>query len=448
METPIPSVKDSISELRKKIKIRGNPYEVLSEYVDEYGDIFCLDFYGEKVGFLSHPEYIKHILMDKIKYTRIEVIKEYIRNFFGEVGLIISTDDILWRFHRDSLNKMFELNAMRLYAETIVNKTVDLMGEWENRSRQCIATKIEYDFVMLALKNLVSTVLYGQDIDLRALDQIQCLLLSKISQYMYIPFSILRMFRLKNIKDRRQYNKLKEMAVNMLNDKAHYSVNPVLNTLLLAYKNNRLELTATARDEISNELIVFMFAGQHTISSALTWTFVQLAQHFHVARSLHDEVSGVLKGSLPQYSDIEKMPYLQAVLKEMLRFSPIVPFIPREATEEDVITGYRIKKRMKVNCSVYHVHRHPDYWVNAEAFIPERFLNQPYGQLEKFAYLPFGVGPQACIGRNFAFLELSLVVATIIQKYYPVLALGQDIRPTPGLVARPQRNIKMFIRSF
>lgn len=89
---------------------------------------------------------------------------------------------------------------------------------------------------------------------------------------------------------------------------------------MLAYK----ECNSDMRDDeikqkIISDMVIMMFTGEHTFSASLSWTFILLAEHPHVAKNLHDEVNGVLKGADVSFNNIAKMPYLQAVIKEILR---------------------------------------------------------------------------------------------------------------------------------
>jgi len=117
----------------------------------------------------------------------------------------------------------------------------------------------------------------------------------------------------------------------------------------------------------------------------------------------------------------------------------------REVLIDDQIGGYTMPKGSIVFMLPYVVHRHPDYWENPEAFIPERFApshaDAPYHE----AYMPFGGGPRSCIGNHFALLEIQLVLAAIAQSYSIQLAPGALLRLTSRGTLYPEGELPVTL---
>jgi cytochrome P450 len=134
------------------------------------------------------------------------------------------------------------------------------------------------------------------------------------------------------------------------------------------------------------------------------------------------------------------------IIEEVLRLYPPVTILMRRATQDDEVGGYSIQKNSFVLWSGYVLHRHPDIWDEPEQFRPERWLPEQVEGRPRFSCLPFGGGPRICLGINFALMEMTLVLATLAQRYRTELLPGQVIRPKPLLSLRPNKEILIHLR--
>ncbi len=199
-----------------------------------------------------------------------------------------------------------------------------------------------------------------------------------------------------------------------------------------------LDMLLDARDDASgegmtdkqlrDEVATIFGAGHETTANALTWTWYLLALHPAVRERLWAEVDTVLQGRTPTMDDLPNLPYTQAVFEEALRLYPPAPIVPRQTTHAAVLGGCAIPAHTRVIVSIYNIQRHPAYWEQPDAFMPERFLPgyTPPAELRqhKLAYMPFGAGPRMCIGNNFAMIEGQLLLAQLAARYD--LRLAQD----------------------
>ena len=114
--------------------------------------------------------------------------------------------------------------------------------------------------------------------------------------------------------------------------------------------------------------------------------------------------------------------------------------------QEDWQAGeYRVPKKKYVFTSPYTMHRHPDYYEHPELFLPGRWTPEAIEKRPRYAYFPFGVGPRACIGEQFAWTEMILVVATLAQGWRFHLAPSQEIATDPSVTLRPKGGIRMIL---
>ena len=96
--------------------------------------------------------------------------------------------------------------------------------------------------------------------------------------------------------------------------------------------------------------------------------------------------------------------------------------------------------------SPYVLHRHRLLWADPDAFDPGRFLEGAPHKIDRYAYLPFGIGPRMCIGAGFALQEATIVLATIMKNFSVALAPGQSVYPLQRFTLRPRDPLMMNVR--
>ena len=152
----------------------------------------------------------------------------------------------------------------------------------------------------------------------------------------------------------------------------------------------------------------------HTMTAAmLGWTLQCLAQY-----PKHQERVQLEVGKLEHVEDqLKKLSYTKAVVAEVLRLCPIVPYIDCHATTDDEIGGFQIPKNAIVRLWFVHAHRDPRYWFKPLQFSPLRFLKQRQPKKKTFAYMPFAGAPHSCIARNLALRNTVLIIASLMQRF-------------------------------
>ena len=85
-------------------------------------------------------------------------------------------------------------------------------------------------------------------------------------------------------------------------------------------------------------------------------------------------------------------------------------------------------------------------WERPDVFDPRRFLGKQRATIDRFAYLPFGVGPRKCIGSAFALQEATLVLAAIVKNFDFALCPGHKVWPILRVTLRPANGLAMLIK--
>jgi hypothetical protein len=162
-----------------------------------------------------------------------------------------------------------------------------------------------------------------------------------------------------------------------------------------------------------------------------------------IEAKLHAEIDRVLGGRLPTHADVPKLIYARAIFEEVLRLYPPIPLLTREAVREEVFGDCPIPKGSLIVVCPWLLHRNPVLWHNPDHFVPERFMLGGYRPPSKFAYIPFSVGPRACIGMAFGITEAILCIATIAQTFRLRLKPGHRVEVACRLTIRPGERLPM-----
>jgi cytochrome P450 len=170
-----------------------------------------------------------------------------------------------------------------------------------------------------------------------------------------------------------------------------------------------------------------------------------LAQNPDVARKLHEELARVLGGRTPRYTDLDALPYTAHVFDEAMRLYPPAYSLARRAEEDVMIGAYEVPKGSEVIIWSFFTHRDSRWYPDPDAFVPERFAPEAVAARPKLAYLPFGAGARACIGKTFALVEGRLLLATLAQRARLSLCDGEQVKPEPRVTLAPRGGIRMQI---
>jgi len=187
----------------------------------------------------------------------------------------------------------------------------------------------------------------------------------------------------------------------------------------------------------------FITAGTDTTSATMHWLTLLLANHPEVQRKAQEEIDSVCVGRPVSIDDQPKLPYVDACIKECMRWMPVVPLmVPYKASADAEVKlngkTYQIKEGTQVIVNGFNMHRDPDLWDEPDKFKPERFMTGPDADIElkgadapndvhHLKFMPLGTGRRACAGYLLAKLELFLQGATLMQCFQWRPASGTEV---------------------
>jgi len=177
--------------------------------------------------------------------------------------------------------------------------------------------------------------------------------------------------------------------------------------------------SAMSDSELRDELMTLLTAGHETTATGLAWAFERLLRTPRVMARLT--------------ASLDDCDYLDAVVKETLRVRPVVVDVARKLTRETEVAGWRLPAGTLVLPAIAVLHARPDLYDSPKEFRPERYLEgemQP-GEMQPYAWIPFGGGVRRCIGASFAQVEMRTVLREVLRR---VRLRASSQRPERGVV--------------
>ena len=428
--------------------IQRDPLEFLMCMHGQYGDLVRL-----RTGFWNsflvyHPAHIKHILQSNARnYTYMH--KVY-KPFFGE-GLL-SSDGPTWLHYRRLIQTAFHRQRLATFAPRISEAAASLLEHWHGFAERGEPIDVAEEVTRLT-QQIISRFLFGQDLPYNATASSSILsdAYKELAKSLWnplidriVPLNVPILHHRPLLAARHM---LDQMVQKMIAERGQpdegEDKEDVLSILLRAHNETGQRLTT---QHIRDQINTLFMAGYETTADLISWTLYLLAQHPEIAHRLQVELKTVLGGQLPGAEHLPYLSYTRMVLEESLRIYPPVWTTNRKAWEDDELGGYRIPRNSRIWVSPYVTHRHPAFWEQPEKFDPERFNPERSVERPHYAFFPFGGGPRQCIGKDFAFMEAQLIVATIAQCYRLHLIPGHPVEPEVLITLRPKHGLLMTLQ--
>ena len=204
----------------------------------------------------------------------------------------------------------------------------------------------------------------------------------------------------------------------------------------------------TLSDEnIRNQLLTFLVAGHETTSGLLSFAIHLLMDSPDVLARARAEVDGVLDGGPVTFEKVAQLHYVEQILLDTLRLYPTAPAMGLQALAPTTIAGgYPVSPSDALMILLPTLHRDPAVWKHPEQFYPEHFAPEARQALPPHAWMPFGAGTRACIGRAFAMQEATMVLAMMIHRFEFETPEPYQLRITETLTLKPT-DLRIRVRA-
>lgn len=416
---------------------RADPCSFFLELCERHGDVARFQLGPIRVVVLRHPDHVAHVLQRNHRaYDKSSRGYQVMRQVFG-TGLLTSEGDY-WKKQRRVVQPTFHRRYVEGFAAAIDAEATAMLDRWRGRP-QIHA----HDEMTETTMRIVVKTLFGMELDAdiarlsRALDGMTVALRDHII-HLRLPFSVPTPRNLRQ----RAHIKVVDGIVSDLIDKRRRAPSDDLLSMLMAARDPETG-EAMTDEQLADEVLTLFLAGHDTTANTLSWAVYLLSRHPAVRRRLADEVDEVVGDGPVTVEALRELRYTRAVICEVLRLYPPAWTIPRRATADDVIGGFRIREGDNVLAMPYVVHRHPRFWPNPEGFDPERFIDGPPTGAAKLSYFPFGAGPRLCVGKALAEMEAAIVVARIARRCRLDLVSGQRVAPRSAITLKPSTRLAM-----
>ncbi|CDO68382.1 hypothetical protein BN946_scf184815.g29 [Trametes cinnabarina] len=187
-------------------------------------------------------------------------------------------------------------------------------------------------------------------------------------------------------------------------------------------------------------------AGVGTTVISIEIFLLAMLHHPEIQKKAQEEVDRVVGTSrLPEYSDMESLPYVAALIKEVARWRPVAPTgFPHALTQDDTYNGHYLPKGATVYANIHAIMQDPELFPEPDVFRPERFLDTKHPKLQNFT-IHFGFGRRICPGLHIANQSIFIVISRFLWAFDILPATGPDGKPvlpstddfTSGLITRP-----------
>ncbi|XP_056016246.1 cytochrome P450 3A24-like isoform X2 [Ostrea edulis] len=350
-----------------------------------------------------------------------------------------------WRFMRNTISPIFSSGKMRKISPILAESCGSLLTNVEKEAKCGHSMEFRRIFGNFTM-DAIAGIGFGIKLDAYGEENNEFILNAKaifdnfigygtfINAFMPPLYNLLFKLRLdldKQTKSDMFFKGLVEQAENLRG--GHQDRVDILQLLLNAHRDTEIsdteqtleyedgkgnwEKRGLSKEEVSGNSTLFMVAGYETTATTLTFAAYCLATHLNYQEQLIAEIDSTIGQETPDYDNIQKIEYLDCVIKETLRLYPPAQRIQRETHQEMEIGGVVIPPNTPVSVPIYGFHRSPKFWSDPEVFNPDRFLEKNKSKLIPGAFLPFGLGPRSCIAMRLAYMEAKCALITILQKY-------------------------------
>ena len=392
--------------------------------------------FGRRQIIMNRPAGIQHILVDNPgNYRRTAAGIRILRPLLGK-GLLLSTGED-WRHQRRTLAPAFAPRTMPILARHVAKAAGTAVAGLKASCADPVDLLAAMQFLALEIAgaSMFSLEIERYGAELRDLIQGYASHLGRPSLLDFLlPTSVPSPRDVFRWRFRRRWLNLVGRIIAARRERGSAGAPRDLFDLLATAGDP--DSTVFPPDRLADQVATMIVAGHETTAVALFWSLYLLASAATIQDRLAAEVARADLGPDSAAAALPMLLYTRAVVHEALRLYPPAFTLARQALRADVAGGIPVPARTVVLIAPWVLHRHRRLWRQPDTFDPARFL-PPALPPDRFAYLPFGIGPRVCIGAQFALTEATLVLATLIQTFHVERADDTPVTPRAVVTTQP-----------
>jgi cytochrome P450 len=407
------------------------------------------------VYYVGHPKDVQHALdlADKV-YVKGWVVYEGLYTLLGNG--IFTVDHEAWRLQRKAASHLFKKRLLVHASTVFVDTAADLVEVFRDAASRKAPLDVQQLFSRYTLQ-VFTTIAFGIKVDMlttqhpfaEAFDGAVVLLEDRLTNpfWKWLPWHRFAMWRYVREVDRFVYGVIdgKITGTESTNVGAEEDILSRFRALCEGTTFSELGGRIALRDAVIN----FLIAGRDTTAQLLSWSLYMLATHPEEQEVLLREVSSVLGDeALPTVDTTKSLVRMRAFLDEVLRLYPPVPLNILQCTQDDVLphTGVRVPAGNNILWSSFVLGRDDRIFDDPLKFDPTRHISEDGKNLPVHPTFAFKVGPRTCLGINFAYLEVTIVLTTLLRSFSfvvdtePVIQPAVTLRAEHGVMLMPKEK--------
>ncbi|KAI9113270.1 hypothetical protein K1719_015795 [Acacia pycnantha] len=385
-------------------------YEFVRSRRLRYGRWFKTRLFGETHVFMSSMESAKAILNNDVgKFS-----KRYIKSIAELVGphSLLCASHHHHKLIRANLLSLFSTDSLASLVQHSDQLVVDALLGWPRHGLVVIQDEA-LQITCKAMCKMLMSIESGYELETMQRE------VGRVCEAMLafpLRFKWTRFY--KGLQARKRIMDILEKAMNERRNGSARGHQDFLQRLLAGndLKFNEQVVRGLTDEEIRDNILTMVIAGQDTTANAITWMVKFVGENQEVYHNLMKEqlqIANKRESSYLKLEDLSEMPFASGVAKEALRMASVVQWFPRVALEDCEIEGFKIKKGWNVNVDARSIHFDPTVHDDPDVFNPSRF----HATSKSHGFLPFGVGGRSCLGKNMAKAMMLVFLHRLITTY-------------------------------
>ncbi|GCE13550.1 bifunctional cytochrome P450/NADPH--P450 reductase [Tengunoibacter tsumagoiensis] len=440
----------------------GNLFDVSGDHVQnfmklarEYGPIYQLDLPGRQLVVVSGFDLVDE-LSDETRFDKkVWTPLRNIRSFAGDGLFTAETKETNWRKAHNILLPNFSLKAMQGYFPMMLDIAEQMLGKWERLNPE---EEIDVPDNMTRL-TLDTIGLCGFDYRFNSFYRENAhpfvnSMVNALGEVMESGERLPIQNKLMVHKQRQLHYDIEYMntiADQIIQERKKSNQSSAGKKDLLSYMLTGVDKeTGEKLDDVNirYQMITFLIAGHETTSGLLSFATYFLLNNPAVLAKAYEEVDRVLGPDptvAPTFAQVNRLKYISQILKETLRLWPTAPMFSVYPYEPTTIADtYTVDAARDWAVLIPMLHRDKSIWgEDSERFNPDHFTVEAEQNRPANAYKPFGNGQRACIGRQFAMQEATLVLGMMLQRFKLIDHTNYQLKIKETLTLKPEN---FFIR--
>mmetsp|Transcript_12278 Transcript_12278/g.19820 ORF Transcript_12278/g.19820 Transcript_12278/m.19820 type:complete len:490 (-) Transcript_12278:103-1572(-) len=423
-----------------------NPRDYLVSRHRKYGPLLSVDLISYRAISVGDTELVKQILFAPLK-TFVPGYDE-VWKYYEDIGVsLIGFGGEQWRTERQAFTPaLLRDGPVKTMFPLFVKHIEEALTKWSCGVSNVWA--IDQELKLVAIK-IILEVAFGKTVEgvnggTAVLKNVE-VIMSEVERRMS---SLVHLWRIMptiySIPYNRSVRALVQLADNIITARLSGKdpvKDDVLEHMLISYKEGTFPY-----ERLRANVIGVLIGGFDTSSSVMTMAVHSLANHPDVQRKAIEEVDRVLGGATPTYEDLDRLPYLTAVINETIRLYAPAFIVSRKTTGEYKLGDVTLPPNTMVFMAFAYMQTDPNIWgTDSDEFRPERMLgdtNSEQKSLLSQSFLPFSAGMRMCPGRMVAMLEMRTVLAMLLQKFELAPVTGHEkVKMGVRLIYKPIENV-------